>query len=442
VRRNRGDDTVALSTGQAGTANAAWLIIAPGTADERKYPVRERPLCIGKDPAAEICLTDQTVSRRHAEVRRTSDGVQIRDLGSLNGTHVEGVAVQEAVLRTGAMITVGQTSIRFELASATGARAAASPPPIPAAAATPRFGAAVGKSEVMRQVFALLARIAPSDLTVTLIGETGTGKDILARAVHDASGRRAGPFVVFDAGAVAPTLIESELFGHEKGAFTGAVSEHAGVFERASGGTVFLDEIGELALDLQPKLLRVLEQRQVTRIGGGEPRAVDVRIIAATNRDLEAEVRAGRFREDLYFRLSAAVVRVPALRERRDDIAELVEMFTSELTPRLKVSPEALAVLSSYDWPGNVRELKNVLAGAAAVADRPLLEPRDFILFQRRQREPTLDKLPLAGRTLESIERATIRQTLEKFGGNKTKTAKALGIAASTLYEKIKKYDL
>jgi DNA-binding NtrC family response regulator len=294
----------------------------------------------------------------------------------------------------------------------------------------------------MRRVFALLQKLAPTELTITLTGETGTGKDVLARAVHDASPRAGAAFVVFDCGAAAPSLIETELFGHEKGAFTGAASERRGAFERAHGGTLFLDEVGELALDLQPKLLRALEQRCVRRVGGAEDITVDVRILAATNRDLEDDVHTGRFREDLYFRLSAAIVKVPSLRARRADLGELVQAILAAEGRRLSVSPDTLAVLASYDWPGNVRELRNVLLGAAALAEGETLEPRDLMFFRPRRRDPTIDRLPLAGRSLESIERAAIGQTLRQVGGNKVKAARELGIAPSTLYEKIKKYGL
>src|SRR5690606_35109849 len=303
------------------------------------------------------------------------------------------------------------------------------------------FGEAIGTSPAMRRVFAVLRRIAPTDLTVTILGETGTGKDVLARAVHQSSQRAGRPFVVFDCGAVAPTLIESQLFGQERGACTGAVDASQGAFERAHGGTLFLDEIGELSLDLQPKLLRVLEQRRVSRLGGQTDRPVDVRVVCATNRDLEQEVAAGRFRQDLFFRVNVAVVRLPPLRERRDDLLALVQHFTAQ-QGGLSVSDEAMEILTHHDWPGNVRELRNVIQSAAAVSDGRVLRPRDFILFSGRKRAETLSGLPLAGRPLESIESAAIRQTLEQCGGNKTQAARALGIAPSTLYAKLKKYEL
>jgi DNA-binding NtrC family response regulator len=307
------------------------------------------------------------------------------------------------------------------------------------------FGPAIGTSVAMRRLFALLTRLAPTELTVTLIGETGTGKDVLAQAIHAASARANQPFVVFDCGAVAPTLIESELFGHEKGAFTGAVSARQGAFERAHGGTLFLDEIGELSLELQPKLLRALEQRKVRRVGGAQDLPFDIRVIAATNRDLEAEVGRGLFRQDLFFRLSAAVLRVPPLRERLEDLPALVTRFLADAGGKLTAAPETLEVLAAYEWPGNVRELKNAIAAAAAVADSAVLAPKDLMFFRPQKaaaRAPSAASLPLAGQSLEALEKAAIEQTMRHCGGNRTKTAKALGIAASTLYEKIKKYGL
>ncbi|HEX7500347.1 MAG TPA: sigma 54-interacting transcriptional regulator, partial [Polyangia bacterium] len=210
--------------------------------------------------------------------------------------------------------------------------------------------------------------------------------------------------------------------------------------ERAQGGTLFLDEIGELSLDLQPKLLRALEQRSIQPVGGNEERAIDVRIIVATNRDLESRVREGQFRADLFFRLSMALVLVPPLRERREDLPALAESFLAEMGKSLKILPETLAIFQRYDWPGNVRELKNVIASAAVLANGEALEPKHLVLFKPHRRAPPIESLQLAGQTLENIEEAAIEQTLRQFDGNKTKAARALGIAASTLYEKIRKY--
>jgi DNA-binding NtrC family response regulator len=425
----RRDPTVPIELAPA-PGRARLVIVAPN-AEPRRLPMRSRRLRIGSSVDADVILEDPTVSRLHCEFELGPDGLTLRDLGSTNGTFVGGAAVKEVVVAPGAVITLGACRITVEDDAAV---------PTPALGA---FGNAIATSASMQHVFALLARLAPSEVTITLIGETGTGKDVLARAVHEASARSAGAFAVFDCGSVTASLIESELFGHEKGAFTGAVAERQGAFERASGGTLFLDEVGEMPLELQPRLLRALEQREVRRVGGSVELPVDVRVIAATNRDLATEVAAGRFRQDLYFRLSAAVVQIPPLRERTEDLAHLVERLLGETGRAMRVTPAALAALASYDWPGNVRELRNVLTTATAMVDADLLDVRHLMLPTTSvRREPSLDELPLAGQSLEALERAAIRQTLEHESGNRTRTAKVLGIAPSTLYEKIKKYGL
>jgi transcriptional regulator with PAS, ATPase and Fis domain len=296
---------------------------------------------------------------------------------------------------------------------------------------------------MMQQVLGTLSRLAPTELTITLVGETGTGKDVLAHAIHEHSARRDAPFVIFDCGAVAASLAESELFGHERGSFTGATGTHAGAFERANGGTLFLDEIGELPLDLQPRLLRALENRGVQRVGGTQYRPVDLRVIAATNRDLPARVAARAFREDLFFRLAAALVPVPSLRQRLEDLPMLVTMLLTDLDrPGLGVAPETFEVLRSCRWSGNVRELKNTLATALAFVEGDELEPHHLRFVQGLGDATPLDQLPLGGQSLESLERIAIVQTLAKHDGNKAQSAQALGISISTLYEKLKRLGL
>jgi DNA-binding NtrC family response regulator len=312
-----------------------------------------------------------------------------------------------------------------------------------------QFGRLIAHSAAMHDVLNMLECFARTDVTVTLVGETGAGKDILAHALHENGARADGPLVVFDCGSVAANLAESELLGHERGAFTGAVTTHAGAFERAHGGTLFLDEVGELPLDLQPRLLRALESRCVRRVGGRADRQVDVRVIAATNRDLRADVAAGKFREDLFFRLAVAVVTVPPLRERLDDLPGLVHGLLADLgRSDLRVCDTAFEALRAHPWPGNARELKNVLACAVAFVDAgvTMLEPRHFRLFGTAAigsgDGSWIDSLPLAGQALDRIERAAIRQTLRQADGNKAFAARVLGIAVSTLYEKLKKYEL
>ncbi len=324
----------------------------------------------------------------------------------------------------------------------------ASPYPRPvedlSAPLAPKARKVAATSHAMRKVLELLQPLARADVAITLTGETGTGKDVLARTIHQASTRRGGPFVVFDCGAVASNLAESELLGHERGAFTGAVTAYAGAFERAHGGTLFLDEIGELPLDLQTRLLRLLGNSSVRRVGGSRDRPFDVRIVSATNRDLQAEVAAGRFRQDLYFRLAGAKIQVPALRDRAEDIPALAVCLLEDLgRPDVRIAPEALRLLAERRWRGNVRELKNTLACGLAFLDGVRLEARHLDVpsaFDPPDADP-VDQLPLAGLRLDNLERAAIAQTLRLTAGNKIRAAESLGIAPSTLYEKLKRYQ-
>jgi transcriptional regulator with GAF, ATPase, and Fis domain len=324
---------------------------------------------VGKAPDNDLVLPEETVSRQHLALERTSTGIVVRDLESRNGLHIGGALVREATVRPGTILVAGDV----ELLVGVEMRDAALP-----ASDRCEFGLAVGSTLPMRRIFAVLEQIAPTPASVLLMGETGTGKDALAQSIHAASPRADRPFVVLDCGAISAQLIESELFGHERGAFTGAVYARAGAFERAEGGTLFLDEIGELAIELQPKLLRVLEAREFQRVGGTRIQKADVRVIAATTRDLREEAQRGTFRDDLYFRISVVTIRVPPLRERLDDIGALAERLLAGIAPEPPtVDPETIAALKAHDWPGNVRELRNVLERAvhltrAAPAGRAL----------------------------------------------------------------------
>jgi transcriptional regulator with PAS, ATPase and Fis domain len=412
----------------------ARLVIRPPDGSERNLVLGVPHVRMGAGSSNDVVIDDPHASRFHCEIRKTDEGYLLRDLGSLNGTRVGDVVVKEGVLSSGATITVGETKIQFLADSGKPEDVFASP--------RHAFGDVVGRSVRMREMFGVLERVAPTELTLLIGGETGSGKDVVARAVHAASPRAKKPFVVFDCAAVAPNLIESELFGHKKGAFTGASDSRDGAFVRADGGTLFLDEIGELSLDLQPKLLRALEQRTIKPVGGDNDVPVDVRIIAATHRNLEQAVKDGRMRQDLFFRLSVVSVQVPALRHRLDDMPLLIESILVSLGKPVGLSPEAMSILERYDWPGNVRELRNVVETAAAVCDAEQIDPKHLVFFKPRRRDPTVEKLPLAGKSLESIEKAAIQQTLEQCNGNKTRAAKILGISPSTLYEKVKKYQL
>jgi DNA-binding NtrC family response regulator len=304
----------------------------------------------------------------------------------------------------------------------------------------------IGASRPMRELFDLIARVAPSTSTVLITGESGTGKELVARAAHESSGRR-GAFVPVNCAAIPAELIEAELFGHTGQAFTGARQARAGLFEAADGGTLFLDEIGELPLAVQPKLLRALQEGAVRRVGEDREREIKVRTVAATNLDLEGEVRAGRFREDLYWRLNVIHLRVPPLRERRFDIPLLVEHFIVSAAeamgmPPLDVAPEALAILTAYSWPGNVRELENAVERAIALAEGARLLPTD--LPERVRSSGATAALIARARerrlTLRELERDYILETLRETGGNKLRAAEALGVDRKTLYRKLDEY--
>ncbi|MDQ3034891.1 MAG: sigma 54-interacting transcriptional regulator [Myxococcota bacterium] len=333
---------------------------------------------IGAMEDNDVVLQDETVSRNHCRIYIDGDQYLIQDLDSTNGTFVNRVRIREAWLRPDVIVTLGKTEIRFQPFDE---RVRIVP------TEGDRYGDIIGRDRKMREIYAILEKIAPTDATVVIEGETGTGKDVVARAIHQFSKREGGPFMVFDCGAVPENLIESELFGHEKGSFTGAHQTRNGVFELSNGGSVFLDELGELQLDLQPKLLRVLEQREVKRIGGTKPLKVDVRVIAATNRNLEEEVRAGRFREDLFYRLTVVRIVLPPLRDRREDVKLLARHFLDnghfnkdrEGHRRVtQFAPGVLDRLASYDWPGNVRELHNVIERAVSFAEGDTVELADL----------------------------------------------------------------
>jgi transcriptional regulator with GAF, ATPase, and Fis domain len=352
----------------------AKLVVMSGPDAGKEVDISKARCSGGRSIINDLVLQDKAVSGTHFEIAVRDDGYRLRDLNSRNGTYVAELQIREVYLRPGVTFRAGQTAIQFQ----------------PTAdvveielSKKDRFDRVVGASAAMREIFASLEKVSPSDLTVLVTGETGTGKELIARGIHNASPRRNRPFVVLDCGSIPRDLIESTLFGHEKGSFTGAVGQHRGCFEQASGGTIFLDEIGELDVNLQPKLLRVLEQREIKRVGGDKTVKVDVRVLAATNRDLRAEVNAGHFREDLYFRLSVVHVELPPLRERREDVAALVQHFLREVASRrgltLSFGQDAMAGLVGHSWPGNVRELRNVVERAAALADGPVITRADLV---------------------------------------------------------------
>ncbi|MBI4862925.1 MAG: sigma 54-dependent Fis family transcriptional regulator [Candidatus Riflebacteria bacterium] len=410
------------------------LLVLDGADAGRQVSVESERITIGSDPSADLRLCDRTVSKRHVEIEALNGQFLLRDLGSTTGTFLNGTRVKEAYLAPGDLLVLGACSLRFE-------------PRMEEVRILPsssdRFGLLYGTGTPMRQVFGVLERVAPTDSTVLVCGETGTGKDLIARSIHAASPRKQKPLMVFDCSAVSPELMGSELFGHVEGAFTGASRSRKGAFEAAHGGTVFLDEIGELPIDLQPKLLRVLEAREVRPLGANSPVSVDVRVVAATHRDLDALVRAGRFRQDLFYRLAVVRIDLPPLRERREDLKGLARALLEGLSPGRpapELTDDAVAALAVQAWPGNVRELRNVLERTIALAPGPRLAARDLMLVSSGS--PSDQAPDLSGLTLDQIEREVIRQALERSGGNQKEAARQLGIHRNTFREKMKRAGL
>jgi DNA-binding NtrC family response regulator len=310
-----------------------------------------------------------------------------------------------------------------------------------------RLDGIVGTSAKIQDVLRMVARLKDSPTPVLIVGESGTGKELVARAIHFRGPLAQRPFVAVDCGALVPTLMESELFGHEKGAFTGALKSKAGLFQAANGGTIFLDEIGELPLEMQAKLLRVLQEKEVRPVGSNERVPVDVRVIAATNRDLEAAYRAGAFRKDLFFRLNVVIVHMPALRERRSDIPSLIRCFLERHAPgeTVQVGPAVMKAFLQYDWPGNIRELENCVARALALGDRQSIGLNDLPPALRTIGEAEFsseDSRALASTALSDMERMTILRVFEQVGGDKALAGRMLGISRATLYRKLKQYQI
>jgi DNA-binding NtrC family response regulator len=384
---------------------------------------------IGTAADNDLVLTDPAVSRRHCEVRLRQEHVRVIDLGSTNGVEVDGVRVFDAVLTPASLVRLGSTAIRVT--------------PVHEAvlvglSSADRFGALLGGSVAMRQVFGVLERVAPSEATVLLEGESGTGKELAAEAIHHHSARSEGPFVTVDCGAMPANLIESELFGHARGAFTGAVGERRGLIEEADGGTLFLDEIGELPVDLQPKLLRFLEKGEIRRVGESALRKVDARVVAATHRELAAEVNRGAFREDLYYRLAVVRVQLPPLRARTEDIPMIVEQLVASLAPeRVAEAPALASTLGSRPFPGNVRELRNAVERSLA-----LLPARPSATTSAGGAHGTApvqfgDLEPLLGftykealeRLVEQFERRYLEHVLARSGGSVSGAARLAGLS-------------
>lgn len=403
--------------------------------------VGQSPIILGSGSASDVRLSDPTISRRHLSVCSSQSGVMVRDLGSTNGSFVGGARFQEVLLGFGSEIQIGQTLLKY----------------LPdeehvdvAPAASERFGDMLGRDPKMRQVFGLLEDVAASEATVLLEGETGTGKELLAEEIHRHSGRSGKPFVVFDCAAQPKDLIESALFGHVRGAFTGAVADRKGAFVEADGGTLFLDEIGELALDMQPSLLRALDKRTVRPVGGSAQRTVSVRVVAATNRDLRAEMATKRFREDLYYRLAVVRIAVPPLRERPADVALLAQHFaqTYAKPPGLSLRGQDVDQLARLPWPGNVRQLRNVIEHACAVSHGSELDLSEF-LASAFAPPPGISAIELdrpfkeaKARVVEEFERVYLKALLERHGGNLSAAARVAEVDRKHLRELLRKHGL
>ena len=416
---------------------------------------------IGASPDNDLVLTDRAVSRRHAEIRMTPNGLLLRDLGSTNGTFINDVRITEAYIPPDAECRFGYSTLLVR--QRTEERKVAVP-------RQDHLGELVGSSERMRELYGLIRAVAPTPTTVHLHGESGSGKELVARTLHAFSGR-SGPFMVFDASVADAEMVRNDLFGHIKGAFTGATGSREGAFRQAHTGTLFIDEIGELPLDLQPRLLRVLETREVTPIGADKSSRVDVRVITATHRDLAEMVRRGAFRADLFYRLSVVPIELPSLREIREDIPLIARHLCQQLQLNERISAAAMAALQSYPWPGNVRELRNVLERAAvmcgdreirpedlrlpktALAPAPAFPPASFAPAPMLPPVPAVPpptepvSIPKPGgadaRThLKEMERQMIVEAMERNRNNKAAVARDLGIPLSTLKRRLKEYRL
>ena len=430
------------------------LIVVAGAEAGKELSIDKERVTIGRSVACNLVLDDEDASGSHCEIIANEKGFLLRDLGSRNGTTIGEVAIREVWLSSGAQFGVGKSRLEFRSEEGTVEIDLSH---------QERFYGLVGRSLRMREIFAVLEKVATSDLTVLVRGETGTGKELVARAIHRESKRSKNRLVVQDCSAIASNLIESTLFGHEKGSFTGAVARHHGCFEEANGGTIFLDEIGELDISLQPKLLRVLENGVVQRVGGSQSISVDVRVVAATNRDLRQMVNDGTFREDLFYRLSVVQVELPPLRERPEDIGSLAQIFLEEFCKRsfpnddrlYTISQDAMLKLQSFQWPGNVRELKNTIERAISLTDGLEIEVQDIVPASQKSPAAVLpggtaeryvrDEVEFKEakqRVLDAFESGYLKALLDKHGGNITRSANAAGLTRYHLRELAKRYGL
>jgi DNA-binding NtrC family response regulator len=417
------------------------LMIVKGPDRGEMIDVGPSPITLGSGHGCSVLLSDPTVSRRHLEIASGPEGVMLRDLGSTNGSFVQGARFQELTLGFGTEVTIGKTVLKYvpvEESLDLGPSDSES------------YGALVGRDPKLRRLFRLLDDVAATDATVLIEGETGTGKELIAEEIHRHSPRKDGPFIVFDCGAVPDEQIESALFGHVRGAFTGAVSDRRGAFEEADGGTLFLDEIGELSLAVQPALLRALDKQSVRPVGATAYTRASVRVVAATNRNLRAEITARQFREDLYYRVAVVRMQVPPLRERPDDIPLLVEHFIRQFRSGarpLQIAPEDLARLRRHSWLGNVRELRNVVERACALSHGTRLEIDEALEERPAGRRPGAADIDLPfkaakARIVDDFERSYIEALLKRHQGNLSAAARAAEIDRKHLRELLRKHGL
>ena len=418
------------------------LRVKGGPGGERALALLRAASTVGRHSTCDLALADPQVSGLHLHLTLEGDRLRLRDAGSTNGTWLAGQRIYDVELGPGAEIVVGSTTLVVELDESATVHAVEAP--------SESFGELVGASRVMRELFALLERIAPKELTVLVLGETGTGKESVARSVHAGSKRAAEPFVVVDCTALPEALAESLLFGHEKGAFTGATERRIGFFEAARGGTLFLDEVGELPGPLQSKFLRVLERREIVRVGSQTPVPVDIRVVAATNRDLRNEIEKGRFREDLYFRLAQVRVTLPSLRDRPEDIPLLCRKLLERAQSDAMIEHEALAFLTTQPWPGNVRELANALLRAGALSSDGIIRREDLSgegFGARADKEPP--PFDLIGtfadakeRAIDRFEKAYLSMLMRRCKGNLSRASREAELARHHLRDLLKKRAL
>jgi DNA-binding NtrC family response regulator len=402
------------------------LVVIDGPDRGKRQSVGYGATRIGKAPSNHLQLTDSTVSRLHCEVRLSSGDARIVDSDSTNGTFLDGHRVYEAELLPGSTVQVGSTALRVERALE---------PLQVQVSESDHFGTVLGASVEMRRIYTVLQRVAQTDTTVLIQGETGTGKEIVARALHAASPRAGRPFVAVDCGAIAEHLIESELFGHVRGAFTGAVADRKGLIEAAHGGTLFLDEIGELPASLQPKLLRAIEMREVRPVGSNASRSIDTRLIAATHRRLDRSVNEGAFREDLYYRLAVVEVHLPPLRARREDIPQLARHFYAEFSDT-EMPEDMVPALLARSWPGNVRELRNFVERTISLGweSRPENVAQEILPPGAEAWVPAELPLKRARAVWEDrFEQVYLRALLRKTGGNVARAAELAGVTPRTI---------